>query len=75
MNSLKSKNSTSNYVSPDFKQDTLFSLFKESKMNLYEISDQLCVSYECVRNQIYGKKIGKRIWIRYYNLFINCGGK
>lgn len=73
MNSLKSRSSTSNYVSPDFKQETLFALFKESKLTLYEISEKLCVSYECVRNQIYGKKIGKRIWIRYYNLFIDYG--
>lgn len=71
MNSLKSRSSTSNYVSPDFSQDTLFALFKESKLTLYEISEKLCVSYECVRNQIYSKKIGKRIWIRYYQLFLN----
>jgi hypothetical protein len=71
MNSLKNRSSTSNYVSPDFSQDTLFALFKESKLTLYEISEKLCVSYECVRNQIYSKKIGKRIWIRYYQLFLN----
>ena len=55
----------------DFKIETIFVLFKHSHLKIEEIADSLCISYETCRNQIYAKRLSPRIWIKYYQFFIN----
>ena len=53
-----------------FRQQQLFSLWKQSHLRIEDIADKLCIEYETCRNQIYSKKgLKLKTWIKYYNLF------
>jgi hypothetical protein len=53
-----------------YRQQQLFSLWKQSNLKIEDIADKLCIEYETCRNQIYSKKgLKLKTWIKYYILF------
>lgn len=53
-----------------YRQQQLFSLYKQSNLRMEDIADKLNVSFETVRCQIYSKKgLKLKTWIKYYILF------
>ena len=52
------------------RQEELFALFKQSKLRIEDIADEICVDYETARKQIYSKKgLKVKTWLKYYKLF------
>lgn len=60
-----------NYFGNSFDKKTIFNLFKQSGLTIEAIADKLCISYDTCRNQIYSKRLSPKLWIRYYQLFLN----
>lgn len=53
-----------------YRQQQLFSLWKQSNLRIEDVADKLCIEYETCRNQIYSKKgLKLKTWIKYYILF------